>query len=696
MIRHVADVQPNLDNLVALSVSGVDEDKLELKKRVAESLKKLEGQTLINKSGDSYSFLTNEEQEINREIKNLDIDRHLILDDIFNVVFTSNDVCPAKYSNYVFNRVLDDKIKNVNNANITVRFLTPLSDELARGSGQRSLSGDNLSNIDSKDTLLFIFPEKSEFVDMVRKYLKISRYLTQNSSKSNNEILHRILLDKTQEMERLKESAVKSIIGGAAEASIFVHGKEVASIGNKNPKERVKEGLDVLFKNVFNKAGYVTKEFESEDAVLRVLRSDDLEKFGIGRSETNKQALKEVLDYVDIRTEKNDTVVLKELKNRFTGKPYGWKDMTISGLVATLFASEDVKLRYQKTTLQGNPEEIARYLVRKDDAERVIVEIRKPAGMEIINAVKSVLRDLFDKSAIPEKEKDLFDVTHEILNDEMRNIDKIAGKYAEEKRYPGEKDILAYDQFLKEVLSITDASQFLGKISDEKDVLSDKRRKVEPVMRFFGSPQVDIFRKVARKIGAFKRNEQFLDAEGKFAIEDVEKILALDEPYSEIKNLTGLELTIEGSLKATLEDLKVKVFEKLGVAKDEIGEELKQHSSLSEEFKLSLMKPFDTLELNVTASDECSFVKLQLDKIEGDQRFTFEEINRQLQVIREPPAGEGVGPIVPVPVARGTKMIEPATFRSTNVIRSEEELDNYIESLRAKLSAILKDNNIKV
>ncbi|WP_250868420.1 BREX system P-loop protein BrxC [Methanococcoides seepicolus] len=245
MIRHVADVQPNLENLVALSVSSVDEDKLELKKRVAESLKKLEGQTLINKSGDSYSFLTNEEQDINRKIKNLDIDRHLILDDIYNTVFTTNDICPVKHSKYVFNRVLDDKIKPSNNADITVKFLTPLSDELTRGSGQRSLHGENLSNIDSTDTLLFIFPDKSDFVDMVRKYLRISKYLTQNSSRSNNDILHRIMLDKTQEMERLKESAVKSIFEGASEARIFIHGKEVTSIGNKNPKDRVKEGLDM-------------------------------------------------------------------------------------------------------------------------------------------------------------------------------------------------------------------------------------------------------------------------------------------------------------------------------------------------------------------------------------------------------------------------------------------------------------------
>ncbi|MDA0525425.1 BREX system P-loop protein BrxC [Methanococcoides alaskense] len=699
MIRHVVDVQANLENLVALSVSSVNEDKLELKKSVAESLIKLEGQTLINKSGDSYSFLTNEEQEINREIKNLDVDRHLILDDIFNVVFNSNDICPVKHSKYVFDRALDDKTKSANNADITVKFLTPMSDEVTRGSGQRSLSGDNLSNIDSKDTLLFIFPEKSDFVDIVKKYLRINKYLTQNSSRSDNDIRHRILLDKKQDLERLKESAVRGILDGASEARIFVHGKEVSSIGNKNPKERVKEGLDVLFENVYSKYGYVTRKFDSDSDVLKILRSNDLEKYGIGKSDTNKRALKEVLDYVDIRTEKNDNVVLKEVKSRFSGKPYGWNDLTISGLVATLFTNEDIRLRYQKTTLQGNPEEIARYLTRKDDAERVILEIRKPAGMEIINDVKSILRDVFDRTAIPDKEKDLFDLCYEIISEEMGSVERIAGKYAEEKRYPGEKDILAYEKFLKRLLSITDPSQFLGKLSEDKVILHDLKEKVSPVMRFFGSPQVDIFRKVAKKIGSFKRNEQFLDADGKFAVKDIGRILALEQPYPEIKTLTGYEISIDSSLKASLEILKKQFFDRLESVKIEIEDEFGHHATLSNDFKLSVLKPFEKLEVDVTSSDECSFVKLQLDRLEGELRIVFDEISKQLQVIKEATApvevdGESGIPD-PMPVVRGTKMIEHAVFRTPNTIRSEEELDKYLESLRSKLIAILEESNIK-
>jgi len=168
-IRHVKEIQPNIDNLVVLSISSVDEDKLKLRDMVAKSLQRLTEQTLINKSGDTFHFLTNEEQEINREIKNIEIEKYLILDEVYDVVYNSNDICPAKYKDYKFNKYVDEKVKTAGNADLSIKFLTPRSDEMMRGSGQQSLQGENLSNIDSTDSLLFIFPENSEFVDQITK-----------------------------------------------------------------------------------------------------------------------------------------------------------------------------------------------------------------------------------------------------------------------------------------------------------------------------------------------------------------------------------------------------------------------------------------------------------------------------------------------------------------------------------------------
>ncbi|MFZ3167835.1 MAG: BREX system P-loop protein BrxC [Candidatus Methanoperedens sp.] len=692
MIRRVNEIQPTLENLVALSISNVDENKLKLKEKVAESLSRLEEQTLINKSGDSYYFLTNEEQEINREIKNIDIEKYSILDDIYELVFNSNEICPTKYMDYKFNRAVDDRIKTLANADLTIKFLTPLSDEMLRGSGQRSLHGDNLSNIDSADTLLFVFPEHSKFTNQIKSYLQIEKYIKQNPSNRNDPEIQRIIAEKHQEAKKLKDASVLVIQEGVKEAKIFADGKEVTSIEKKNPKERVKEGIDVLVRNVYSKSNYVTLDYAFDTDILRILRSDDLEKFGIGKSDTNKLALSEVLNYVSIRDEKNTTVVLKDLKEHFMKKPYGWKDMTISGLIATLFAAEEVKLRYQKTYLVSNAEEITKYLTRREDADKLIIEIRKKTGAEIISSVRSILRDVFDKTDIPEKENELYNFSHKIITDELLGVKEISGKYAEEKRYPGKEDIEKYAAFLNRVQGITDPSAFLKTMADEKNELVGLRQKVEPVMAFFAGPQVGIFRRISKKIENFRRNIQFLSDEARSNVDEIEGILTCAEPYSKIKILPQLESGIEVSLQNSLSVLKQDVQTRLKTVKGELEKELRNHKVLTEEFKKSVFETFNDIDKNIVGSDDCAFVKLQLEELVNLQRDAYERIEAKVQKLKEAEGG-----YKPEAGAILEKIIQDTSlFKTKKIIENEKDLDEYISNLRATLKEILKKNKIRV
>src|SRR5690625_639337 len=71
MIKYVKEIPANIDNIATLMVTHIDEDKLQLKEKIQHSLRKLISQTLIQKNGEEYIFLTDDEQDINREIKAL-------------------------------------------------------------------------------------------------------------------------------------------------------------------------------------------------------------------------------------------------------------------------------------------------------------------------------------------------------------------------------------------------------------------------------------------------------------------------------------------------------------------------------------------------------------------------------------------------------------------------------------------------
>ena len=62
-----------MDNLVTLCITEIDTDRLALRRTIEASLQRLEKETLISRSGDVYFFLTNEERDINRDIKNVEL-----------------------------------------------------------------------------------------------------------------------------------------------------------------------------------------------------------------------------------------------------------------------------------------------------------------------------------------------------------------------------------------------------------------------------------------------------------------------------------------------------------------------------------------------------------------------------------------------------------------------------------------------
>ena len=84
----------NLENITTIMLQNIDQNKIEAKKKVDASLRRLEEQKLIIKNGDQFIFLTNEEQDINREIREIKIDTSEIIekvgDDIFSALFGLN------------------------------------------------------------------------------------------------------------------------------------------------------------------------------------------------------------------------------------------------------------------------------------------------------------------------------------------------------------------------------------------------------------------------------------------------------------------------------------------------------------------------------------------------------------------------------------------------------------------------------
>ena len=136
LIRYVEEIKGNVDNLVTLCMTEIDADRLALRRQIEASLLRLEKETLISRSGDMYFFLTNEERDINREIKAVEIiggeDVKLLGEIIFNDVLKEQRKYryPANKMDFPFNRMCDGYLTgNRSDGALQVLVVSPLNDE---------------------------------------------------------------------------------------------------------------------------------------------------------------------------------------------------------------------------------------------------------------------------------------------------------------------------------------------------------------------------------------------------------------------------------------------------------------------------------------------------------------------------------------------------------------------------------------
>ena len=183
LIKYVLEIEANVDNIVSLMITSIDDDRISLKAQVEDALKVLMRQMLIQKNGSIYVFLTDEEQEINNEIEKENVEMPEVITKIAEMIY--EDIFSSKKYQYPsfggryafsFNQTVDDRPYKANqNYDIGLRVLTPWYEGGTDDGTLRLLSGQGKE-------VLVVLPNDDAFLTEMRAYLKIERFLRKNTS----------------------------------------------------------------------------------------------------------------------------------------------------------------------------------------------------------------------------------------------------------------------------------------------------------------------------------------------------------------------------------------------------------------------------------------------------------------------------------------------------------------------------------
>ena len=113
LIRYVDDIKANVDNITTLMVDDIRADKITMRKQIQKCLDRLVHENYIARNGDTYTFLTDDEQDIERDIRNTPVDSAAIVQSIATIVFGDLYVSKKfKYGKYDFayDQIIDDTL----------------------------------------------------------------------------------------------------------------------------------------------------------------------------------------------------------------------------------------------------------------------------------------------------------------------------------------------------------------------------------------------------------------------------------------------------------------------------------------------------------------------------------------------------------------------------------------------------------
>lgn len=689
MIKYVKEITANTENITSLMISDIDTDRIALKKRVEEALKILVRQMLVQKNGDNYVFLTDEEQEINREIENQNVEMaeviskasEIIFEDIFSDKKYRYPEHNGRY-NFAFNQIVDDRpYKSNQNHDIGVRILTPGSDYSEDETTLRMMSGQGKE-------VLVLLPNDSAFLNELRSALKIEKYLRLTTSNKLAKF-EQIKEAKRIEMRERNGNAKLFLQESMKNAAIYVNGDR-AQIGAKEVSSRINEALGRLVSTVYHKLSYIDAVM-NEANIRSLFKSSNQQSFTLeGGQEANAHAIHDVLSFIASNSSMHTKTSMKSIMDRFMKAPYGFVEDDVEWLVAKLFKNGDISLTVNGasiTLLNKSDDEIIRYLTKKEYLEKLLIERRQQAGIEEKKAVREVMKELFGVSSINDDDDSIMQSFQSYSSSLINELDKFEIMY-NNHYFPGKKTVTTGKGLLRAVVQIQSPSEFFKKVHSERDALLDFAEDFEPVKAFFSGEQKNIFENSLKLMKIYDESKTFIVSEKvEEYVADVKTILRKDVPYSDIPKLPDLLDRFKEAYMSVLTQMEGPILEAIADARSRVFEVL-ETKSYKDDLKERYLKLFTEIKDKATTCNNVA--TLQNIKVEADALKVrlLNEMAKKDQII--PPGPD------PTPPPKKSKSISIKNVSRTSSwqIESAQDLDKYITELRAQIMKELDQDTI--
>ena len=686
LVRYVDDVKANLDNIVILMADDIRLDKIIMREQVRGSLDRLMGQNYIGRTGDVYNFLTDEEQDIQREIyRNTTVDTASIVERIghmiFGDIYTTKKYRYGKYD-FSFDQMVDTQAVGSVTGGMLLRILTVAADAVEKNE-MRLMT-------ESGGKALVVLAE-TPYYESLENAMKIRKYVKQRNVSQLPKSVQDIIRDHQDEAGKYELNAVEELKNAIAGADFYVDGEHIEIKGG-DAKSKIDQALEYLVTHVYSELNLITKNAESDADIVDILTGADLYVPG---TEPNRDAAARIEEYLEMQHTKNLPTSMADIQSRYQAIPYGWKEIDIAAAVALLIHDQKVTIKYGGATIQPTDSKLPDMLRKKSEIGKTSISKREVVSIQKIREVREFLRDYFDEMDVPEDEDGLVAHIVEKFEDRQKHYESLLNRY-ENHKYPDKVLVSSAVAAMKDILSQKkDNTALIDRVIKKEDVLYDLDKKMQKVESFFKN-QVTLFDSAVKYESALRVDLDYIakDEEANQALNTIRKITMLpsggDYDYSRIPELNGLMSTVRDKHGAMLQAKRDELLEIVRQCMAEIhtaaGDDAAGRAISNKADTFFNQKKQQIADIKVLAL---------LDGLVPPMWQYKDDTVERIEITKRPP--EPVKPTPPAggdqpkpPVKKVIKTIHRQAMFPAKQLESDEEIDAYIEKVRTNMKQLLK------
>lgn len=684
LVKYVEHFKATPRNLAVLLYGDLNVDVPALESAVQTALDKLLAGTYIRQEQDQYAYLTNEEQDIEREIEKTDIDLDQEITALVKML--AGDVLGGQRFRYDptgqdfrFEVRIDGDTKG-RSETLAVNFLLK----------EDPNDPTNLKvQYAGASELLVVFDPNDRFFEDFLRWARADRYLRHRRPGGATPSIQSILKQKQADTDQLAVTLRHKLKDLVATSLMLVQGREVKPRqSGDTAKDRLHEGLERVVASTYTSLPLLGGRTYTHQDVRRYL--SPIEGLGVGEDGTINLisgAADDLGGFVKGVSTKGTQVTIARVVEQYEGVPYGWDLTSIEAVIAYLLGSKELNLQVdgRRIPLTGAFD----YLTKTNNHK---VAVLKPVVKHDLTKIRDLQRFIREYTNTPCTEGDAEALAARVQEAFDQELLFIKDQQRKQSVYPFLADL---DEVAKNIQAARNHQEdwfvetFAG--SDTADqLLDDQENLTGPIRGFMNSGQAKIFDGARSFVRLNTDNLKHLDQE---QVELVKQILGDPAPFRGTQNKFP-------RLKRAHEDLANALGTRLTEEKEKATQAVRaREQEILDSTYYDNAKPSAQAEVTPWVQEVVNRIRsartLDAVRLEANEfdHTGHADIQRMLANAPKPQEPVGPGPTPPAPVKKVVTLrsIQNQMPWKRGPLQNKDDVDEYMDELWRQLQAALDE-----